>query len=213
MNRDTVLHKVRTALGRAVGQAPPPIVEPLLSVPQMDVDARVAAFTAAYEALAGKAFRVATLAAACECAERLINGRSALASNSPFLVECGVTRLAGVQSGFKDYDSFREACAHMDVGVSSADYALASTGTLVMISSAREARLVSLLPPAHIAIVPVSRLLVNLDELFTVLPRPAEQTSAMVLVTGPSRTADIEQILVRGVHGPGEVYTIFVDGA
>jgi len=45
-------------------------------------------------------------------------------------------------------------------------------------------------------------ILTGLDELFTVLPNPAEQTSSMVLITGPSRTADIEQILVRGSPRP-----------
>jgi len=59
-------------------------------------------------------------------------------------------------------------------------------------------------------VLPVERLLTGLDELFTVLPRPAEQTSSMVLITGPSRTADIEQILVRGVHGPGAIHVILV---
>ena len=80
-----------------------------------------------------------------------------------------------------------------------------------MLSSPSEARMISLLPPTHIAIFPRSRLLANLDELLSVLPRPADQTSSMVLITGPSRTADIEQILVRGVHGPGEVYAVIVD--
>jgi L-lactate dehydrogenase complex protein LldG len=98
----------------------------------------------------------------------------------------------------------------VDLGISSADYLLADTGTLVMLASAQEARLVSLLPPAHIAVVPVERMLTGLDELFTLLPMPAEQTSSLVLITGPSRTADIEQILVRGVHGPGQVTVILV---
>jgi L-lactate dehydrogenase complex protein LldG len=80
-----------------------------------------------------------------------------------------------------------------------------------MLSSRNEARLVSLLPPAHIAIFPRSLILANLDELLRTLPRPADQTSSMVLITGPSRTADIEQILVRGVHGPGEIYAVIVD--
>jgi L-lactate dehydrogenase complex protein LldG len=79
-----------------------------------------------------------------------------------------------------------------------------------MLSSPHEARLVSLLPREHIAVVPLERMLTGLDELFTVLPRPAERTSSMVLITGPSRTADIEQILVRGAHGPGQVLAILV---
>jgi L-lactate dehydrogenase complex protein LldG len=101
-------------------------------------------------------------------------------------------------------------CATVDIGITSADYVLADTGTLVMIASPHEARMVSLLPPAHIAVVPTGRILTGLDELFTVLPRPAEQSSSMVLITGPSRTADIEQILVRGVHGPGQITVVLV---
>jgi L-lactate dehydrogenase complex protein LldG len=105
---------------------------------------------------------------------------------------------------------WRAACATCDIGISSADYALSDTGTLVMIASPAEARLVSLLPPEHLAVVPKERLITGLDELFTIVPRPAEVTSSLVLITGPSRTADIEQILVRGVHGPGVVTVVIV---
>jgi L-lactate dehydrogenase complex protein LldG len=123
-----------------------------------------------------------------------------------------VTGLPQVHAGFTDRDELKQACADADVGITSADYALAATGSFVMLSSHNEARLISLLPPAHIAIFPRSLILANLDELLSILPRPADQTSSMVLITGPSRTADIEQILVRGVHGPGEVYAVIVEG-
>jgi len=57
---------------------------------------------------------------------------------------------------------------------------------------------------------PRDRILTGLDELFSILPNPADATSSMVLITGPSRTADIEQILVRGVHGPGQITVVVV---
>ena len=79
-----------------------------------------------------------------------------------------------------------------------------------MIASPQEARLISLLPPAHLALVPKERILTGLDELFEILPDPMAQTSSLVLITGPSRTADIEQILVRGFHGPGQIMAIVV---
>jgi L-lactate utilization protein LutC len=140
-----------------------------------------------------------------------ISGKSAVASNAPFLAERGITRLAGVRSGITDREELRDVCAAADVGITSADYALADTGTLVMLSSPREARLVSLLPPAHIAVVPRDRILTGLDELFSILPDPATVSSSMVLITGPSRTADIEQILVRGVHGPGQITVVVAE--
>lgn len=162
------------------------------------------------EVLAGEAFRVKTPAAAGESVSEALSGRTAVISNSPFLNECGIPRLPGVRSGVTDSNELRHLCSTVDVGISSADYALADTGTLVLLSSHEEARMISLLPPAHIAVLPVSRLLTGLDELFTVLPDPSLLTSSMVLITGPSRTADIEQILVRGVHGPGRVTVVLV---
>jgi len=210
MSREHILHKVRTALGRTAGQGaadPPPV---RLRVPQWDPDTRVSTLLGKVEALAGKARRVATPAAACAYVSEVVGTRSAVASNAPFLRECGISDLAGVRSGFTAAAELRTCCAAADVGITSADYALADTGTLVMLSSRQEARMISLLPPVHIAVVPLERVLTGLDELLTILPCPAEQTSSMVLITGPSRTADIEQILVRGVHGPGEIHVVVV---
>jgi L-lactate dehydrogenase complex protein LldG len=95
------------------------------------------------------------------------------------------------------------------VGLTGAEYGLADTGTLVVMSAV-EARLASLLPPVHIAVLEGARILSGLDELLTLLPQPAGLTASMVLITGPSRTADIEQILVRGVHGPGELHVVII---
>ena len=210
MERDYVMHKVRTALGRSAGQdagAAPPV---RIRIPEVSMADRVERFCRSLEALAGKTHLALSPAGACAYVAAAIAGKTAVASNSPFLAECGITDLAGVRSGITDRAELRELCATSDFGITSADYALADTGSLVMISSPREARMISLLPPAHIAVVPRDRLLTGLDELFRVVPKPADVSSSMVLITGPSRTADIEQFLVRGVHGPGTIHVVLV---
>jgi L-lactate dehydrogenase complex protein LldG len=210
MSREHVLHKVRTALGRSAGQpveAPPPV---RLSVPEAGMEARISVFFERIEALAGKTHRARSLEDARAYVETVIAGRKAVASNAAVLRESGITSLEGVESGVTDGAQLRALSATVPCGITGADYALADTGTLVMLASAQEARLISLLPPMHIAIVEHERLLTGLDELLSILPHPAEQTSSMVLITGPSRTADIEQILVRGVHGPGEIHVVVV---
>jgi L-lactate dehydrogenase complex protein LldG len=210
MSREGVLHRVRTALGRGAGDAvpaPPPV---RLRVPEVEMEARIASFSARLRLLAGEVFRVPSLEDARATVAAAIEGKSAVASNAPYLAECGIGALEGVRGGVTSAEELRGLCASADFGITSADYALADTGTLVMLASPREARLISLLPPAHIAVIPKERILTGLDELFTLLPDPAAASSSMVLITGPSRTADIEQILVRGVHGPGHISVVVV---
>lgn len=210
MSRENVLHKIRTALGRSAGQAVENVPPARIVVAEVDIEARIQSMRTRVEALAGKTMRAASAEDARAMVAGEIAGRSAVASNAPFLAECGITALAGVRSGITDREELRPLCASADVGITSADYALADTGTLIMIASPAEARLVSLLPPLHLAVVPKERILTGLDELFRTVPHPAEVTSSMVMITGPSRTADIEQFLVRGVHGPGAITVVIV---
>ena len=212
MQRDRMLRDVRTALGRQPGQAVPPAPPVRLVVPQVPVSQRIDSMLERVAALAGKTLHAKSIAEAREYVASVIEGKTAVTSNAAILRDCGITELPGVRCGVSDRDELRALCATSDFGISSADYGLSDTGSLVMISSHAEARLVSLLPPAHIAVVPASKLLTGLDELYSILPRPAEQTSSMVFITGPSRTADIEQILVRGVHGPGQIHVVVIEG-
>ncbi len=210
MSRDHILHKVRTALGRSAGQAPAPAPEVRLRLPEMDLEARLRSFSAALEALGGTFRRAASQEDARAQVAALLDGRSAVASNSPYLAGCGITALGGVRSGFTEEPGLRSLCATADVGITSADFGLADTGSLVLLSSRNEARMISLLPPVHVAVLAKELILTGLDELFTTRALPGEASSSMVLITGPSRTADIEQILIRGVHGPGEIHVIVV---
>ena len=210
MSRQSILHRVRTALGRTEGQPVPDPPAVRLRIPHVDHESRLESIRRSLEALAAGFHRAATPKEAREFVAASLAGRSAVASNAPYLAKCGIAALPRVQTGFADAAELRQACAAAAVGITSADYVLADTGSLVMLSSAAEARMISLLPPAHIAVVPSSRILTGLDELFTLLPSPADASSSMVLITGPSRTGDIEQILVRGVHGPGELTVVMV---
>jgi L-lactate utilization protein LutC len=210
MSRDSILHRVRTALGRNEGEPIPDGPPVRLRVPDVNVEARIASVRRAVEALGGKTHRAATADEAKAYIAAALEGRNAVASNAAFLADCGISGLPGVRAGFMHEISLRDACASGGVGITSADYVLADTGTLVMLSSVAEARMISLLPPAHIAVVPIDRILTGLDELLSVLPNPGDVTSSMVLITGPSRTGDIEMTLVRGVHGPGEFTVVLV---
>ena len=91
-------------------------------------------------------------------------------------------------------------CETADVGLSSADAALAETGSLVISSGDAKSRMVSLLPPVHVALVPESKLTADIFTWTAV--RKGDLPSNVVLVSGPSKTADIEMTLVKGVHGP-----------
>jgi L-lactate dehydrogenase complex protein LldG len=208
--RESVLRDIRAALGREAGQAPAPAPPSRIRIPESEVDARIESLFRSLEKLAGRTYLALSPEDARNFVAEVICGEPSVASNAPILREWGIAGLPSVATGFQDREALQAACAAAAFGITSADYALADTGTLVMIASPEEARLVSLLPPVHIAVIPRARILTGLDELLSILPHPADLTSSMVLITGPSRTADIEQILVRGVHGPGEIHVIVV---
>jgi len=211
ISRDHILNKVRTALGRSSSREPAPAPPARLAIPEWGPEERWRRFACALEKLGGKAVLAGDGAEARQYVAQLTCGRPAVASLSPFLESCGIDELPGVRRRFRDAAELRAACAAAEFGITGADYALAETGTLALFSSREEARLISLLPPVHVALLPASRLLTGLDELLGLVPDPAGVSSALVLITGPSRTADIEQILVRGVHGPGEIHVIVVN--
>jgi L-lactate dehydrogenase complex protein LldG len=101
-----------------------------------------------------------------------------------------------------------------DVGLSTAQAAIAETGTLVLESESERHRLVSLVPPVHIAIVEASSIVLTLGEALAIAHGNGlrELSPTITFITGPSRTADIELTLAIGVHGPQELYVIVKDG-
>ncbi len=111
----------------------------------------------------------------------------------------------------------RDRIAAAEIGLTGVDVAIAETGSLVLLSGVGRPRSTALLPVCHVAVFDRTALVESLQQMGLVLEAwhegtvPAERGAAIRVITGPSRTADIELTLTRGVHGPGEVHTIFVD--
>lgn len=111
-------------------------------------------------------------------------------------------------------EELRDHAARADIGITGVDYAIAETGSCVIIPRPGVSRAVSLLPPVHVAVVEAGRVLPSLDELFTLRRSDflkGTMGSYMNIITGPSRSADIEYTIVKGVHGPGEVHLVLLD--
>ncbi len=106
--------------------------------------------------------------------------------------------------------------ADAELGVTGVDYAIAETGTAVILPRRGVSRVTSLLPPVHVALVKPSQTLESLDDLYLLrrlayLQDGVDAGSYMNFITGPSRTADIEQTLVIGAHGPRETHMVILD--
>jgi L-lactate utilization protein LutC len=187
-SREQILSSARAALNRRQGDPIPP--PPPVLLREAPTDGLVEQFRRALEALAGKVVVVKTREEAESAIDKALNGRTFIRASEPFS---------------------REAIATTEAGITSADYALADTGSLVIFSESNESRLLTLLPPCHIAVIDSSRIVPSLDDVLRLRTLPGAESSAMVVITGPSRTADIEMRLVRGVHGPGEIHVIIVD--
>ncbi|HEY2252007.1 MAG TPA: lactate utilization protein C [Planctomycetaceae bacterium] len=99
-----------------------------------------------------------------------------------------------------------------DLGITSADWAVAETGTLALCSHPGQGRVVSLLPPHYLAIIEPNQIVPDLFDLFERLEeQKLKLPSNVALVTGPSKTGDIELKLTTGVHGPGNVNVLVVE--
>jgi L-lactate dehydrogenase complex protein LldG len=97
--------------------------------------------------------------------------------------------------------------------VTTADWGIAETGTLVINASSEDTRLATMLAETHIALLPVSKIKPDADALEKELDDilKTEPSSYLTFITGASRTADIERVLAIGVHGPQELHIIIMD--
>lgn len=106
-----------------------------------------------------------------------------------------------------------DLAAQAAVGVIAADYAVAYTGTIVTMSGPQQGRTVSLLPPTLIVLIQAEQIKTRLGEVMIELDALGRTglPAGIHFISGPSRSADIENDLTIGVHGPGDVHALIVD--
>ena len=99
----------------------------------------------------------------------------------------------------------------IDAGVTSVDAGIAETGTLLLRPGAHEPRTLSLVPPVHVAVLRASRLHASLPVALQAVNAAVDLPTNLLLVSGPSKTADIQQTLAYGAHGPKELVIVVVE--
>ncbi|MBI5583258.1 MAG: lactate utilization protein [Deltaproteobacteria bacterium] len=135
-------------------------------------------------------------------------GACALWAPGPFLEGFDTKRLTEIVPGLH-FEVTRQRAAEAKIGISQMDFGLADTGTLVQDATAVEKRLVSTLPEIHLALLETGKIVPDLPAVLRLIdPR---ESAYLALITGPSRTADIERVLTIGVHGPVRVVIVCID--
>ena len=200
-SREAILGSIRSHLAASVPHNPPESVFSPTDSPVPATTSVVDLFKRNVEAVDGRCVVVQNEE---ELTQILKNFRGRIAiSNAPVLTRL----LAGAVVGPNASDVFK-----FEVGISTAQAAIAETGTLVLDSARERHRLVSLVPPVHIAIIDASSIFQTLGEALAFIHQNNDVSPAVTFITGPSRTADIELTLAIGVHGPQELYVIVNEG-
>jgi L-lactate dehydrogenase complex protein LldG len=206
--REEILAKVRTALGRSPGAPVGPLpatarVGPRAAGP---ADAEIEQLFTEIGKLSGDTRRLAGRDALRPALADLVHAetvRKATLWSTPDLAAwdvAGALGALGVEIVPPQAD--KHLVAECELGVTGVDAALPETGTLLLRSSPERPRVVSLLPRVHLAILTPAALRADLHQAFA----EVKDAGYCVLVTGPSRTSDIELTLTLGVHGPKSLY-------
>ncbi len=223
-DRDSILATIRRSLPSAHLPGARTSLPPrtIASTP-LDATALVGSFTRELTAVRGRVHGPQTAGQAIETVIKLLRdagGDEILAWADEALPVAGLGE-AIRRAGFKtldavvsaDTDGRRERQTQLSrasAGVTGALAGLADTGSIVVTSSPVRPRLASLLPPTHIALLPVDQLYPDLPTFLARHPDLTQHGSNAVIITGPSRTADIELTPVFGVHGPKTLHVVLV---
>lgn len=218
--RKQFVDTIRQALGRKAAMksapTPPAVDEHLVRLASADDDL-VTMFTQRAEKTGMKAMRC-TRAQVIERFDALLGEigvkRMTLADSTPYLDELkAAAEKRGIELADWRHDRSLNEHYASEAGVCGVHAALAETGSLICNSDAASGRGHSLIPESHIAIVRAGDIVPDMLDYFARLQgiAPAELPSAQAIITGPSKTADIEGVLITGIHGPGRVFVLVVE--
>ena len=222
-SRDTVLGRVRQALGKS-GADPAALAEA-----QAYLDAHARGPTPAFEG--DRVLRFVRRAADMESTVARVSHRNEIPVtvagylDALELAPALVTQKSHSGVCWPEFADLDWARAGLSVearptvgddrlGISGAFCAIAETGTLVVVSGADTPTATTLLPDTHIAIVSAHRIVDTMEDAFALIRAERDRVPrAINLISGPSRTGDIEQTIVLGAHGPFRVHILVVDAA
>lgn len=185
----------------------------------MDHNALIAQFKSELEIINGECFVASNYEIAAKIIASFINEnqyKSALVNNRFQLNESlfvnSAINIKYVEE-FGTDEEFKNGVAEADVAVSYAEYLVAQTGSAILIASNNEPRLLSLLPRANIIVSEVANIVPDLSVAVKLLNSRNlfVESNCVTIISGPSRTADIEKVLVTGVHGPKKLCVIIVN--
>lgn len=215
--RNDILNALRAALakGEPFPKADSPSILPVTRLdPDEDLTAR---FVAEVERVKGIVHRATSDDDARRVIRELLTDRCVRRVtmwDEAHLPLNGIEALLG-ELGIERVQDSNEAVATAEAGITGADWALASTGTLVLSSGPGRPRMASLLPPVHIAVLTEDRIVPRLEDY--IAAQRAQRlgvfrgSSNVTLITGSSRTSDIEMHPVFGVHGPLELHIVLIE--
>ncbi|MGD0075661.1 MAG: lactate utilization protein [Candidatus Binataceae bacterium] len=220
-----LLADVKTALEHGAAERPHPVEDAAAAVPMTHVARRAALgskFVRELTAVAGQVIEVGSAGDAVKEIVELARRTGARSAVSGEPLDTGLSRIdaelqrLGVEVictgpvAKDDFAPMRARIARADLGIIEADYAIAATGTIAVIANATRPRSVSLLPPTSVFILHIDRIVSDLAALMRTIGPEKVSDNPLVLITGPSRTADIEKRIVLGVHGPKDLYVVLI---
>lgn len=219
-------HEFIEHLASKLGRPTPTSVQPLeITVPLYRLNSqeeRMDKFLSIWESLGGKGVKVTTSEEAVNAIKSWFSEQPEWLSSHAIVAWSELPVMARTsleQLGWRSrpYSELGESAAdrtiaigQAELGITSADYGIAQSGSLILKSSPKRGRSVSLVPTRHLAFIPGSVIRDSLDQIMEELGHADNLPAAIEIISGPSRTSDIEMDLSIGVHGPIEVYAIVI---